>query len=219
MGSDHLGTPKIVTDNTGAAKKIWEYDSWGVRTTILDNDPTFDLPVGFAGGIPDDATGLVRFGFRDYEPGTGRWAAKDPIFLRGGLNLYVYVENDPINSIDPTGLIEPGSMGHHPPGWNDQWTWGPRSRSGPGNSWWDSKGGEWRWGPSDKYHPEGHWDHNPWDSWNSKWQNVPGDPPPVTPTIPPVVPPILGPPVFWIFINPCTSDPSLPICPKNCPST
>lgn len=93
VGSDHLGTPKVITDNTGTAIKIWEYGSWDVRTTILDNDPTLDLPVGFAGGIPDDATGLVRFGFRDYEPASGRWAAKDPIFFRGGLNLYQYVDS------------------------------------------------------------------------------------------------------------------------------
>jgi len=39
------------------------------------------------------ATGLVRFGFRDYEPGAGRWAAKDPIFFGGKqANLYVYAE-------------------------------------------------------------------------------------------------------------------------------
>lgn len=103
VGSDHLGTPKVITDNTGTAIKIWEYDSWGVRTTILDNDATLDLPVGFAGGIPDDATGLVRFGLRDYEPAAGRWAAKDPIFFRGGLNLFQYCGNDPVNFKDPSG--------------------------------------------------------------------------------------------------------------------
>src|SRR5574341_1070576 len=82
VGSDHLGTPKVVTDNTGNVIRVMEYDSWGVKT--FDNNATFDLPVGFAGGIPDDATGLVRFGYRDYEPGSGRWAAKDPIFFRRG---------------------------------------------------------------------------------------------------------------------------------------
>jgi RHS repeat-associated protein len=105
VGSDHLGTPKVITDNTGSVKKIWEYDSWGVRTTILDNDATIDLPIGFAGGIPDDATGLVRFGFRDYELGTGRWTAKDPIFFKSGqFNLFLYPGNDPVNLKDPSGL-------------------------------------------------------------------------------------------------------------------
>src|SRR6266540_3887473 len=59
VGSDHLGTPKVITDNTGAIVRQMEYDSWGVKTSDV-GDTSFDLPVGFAGGIPDDATGLVR---------------------------------------------------------------------------------------------------------------------------------------------------------------
>ncbi len=103
VASDHLGTPKVITDNTGNIVRQVEYDSWGVKTS--DTNPGFDLPVGFAGGIPDDTTGPVRFGFRDYEPATGRWAAKDPIFFRGGQgNLFNYVANDPLNGIDPSGL-------------------------------------------------------------------------------------------------------------------
>ena len=101
VGSDHLGTPKVITDNTGNVLRVLEYDSWGVK--ISDTNPGFDLPVGFAGGIPDDATGLVRFGFRDYEPATGRWAAKDPIFFKGGLNLFQYCGNDTVNFKDPSG--------------------------------------------------------------------------------------------------------------------
>ncbi|RJP19803.1 MAG: hypothetical protein C4529_10605 [Deltaproteobacteria bacterium] len=102
VASDHLGTPKVITDNTGTIVRQVEYDSWGVK--ISDTNPGFDLPVGFAGGIHDDTTGLVRFGFRDYEPGTGRWAAKDPIFFRGGLNLYQYARNNPVNRLDRSGL-------------------------------------------------------------------------------------------------------------------
>jgi len=103
VGSDHLGTPKVITENTGNIVRQMEYDSWGVKTS--DTNPGFDLPVGFAGGIPDDATGLVRFGFRDYEPETGRWAAKDLIFFDGGqANLYVYVGNDSVNYRDLSGL-------------------------------------------------------------------------------------------------------------------
>ena len=108
-GSDHLGTPKVITDNTGTIVRQMEYDSWGVK--ISDSgDTSFDLPVGFAGGIPDDSTGLVRFGFRDYEPGTGRWTAKDPIFFKSGqLNLYAYAQGDPVNFNDPSGLKDSSS--------------------------------------------------------------------------------------------------------------
>ena len=103
VAADRVGTPKVVTDATGAVVKFLEFDSFGMPT--FDSNPDFNLPVGFAGGLTDDKTGLVRFGYRDYEPGTGRWTAKDPIFFGGGQgNLYVYVLNNPINLNDPSGL-------------------------------------------------------------------------------------------------------------------
>ena len=61
-------------------------------------------PFGFAGGLNDKDTGFVRFGARDYDASIGRWTSKDPIRFRGGINLYGYVVNDPINAYDPRGL-------------------------------------------------------------------------------------------------------------------
>jgi len=51
-----------------------DYDEWG--RAVLDTNPGFQ-PFGFAGGLHDRDTGLVRFGARDYDPETGRWTAKD----------------------------------------------------------------------------------------------------------------------------------------------
>jgi RHS repeat-associated protein len=71
---------------------------------LSDTNPGFQ-PFGFAGGIYDNDTKLVRFGARDYDPVTGRWTAKDPIYFAGGdTNLYGYVQNNPVNFIDPSGL-------------------------------------------------------------------------------------------------------------------
>ena len=65
-----------------------EYDEFGVVT--LDTNPGFQ-PFGFAGGLYDADTGLVRFGARDYDAVTGRWTAKDPIGSAGGsANLHQY---------------------------------------------------------------------------------------------------------------------------------
>ena len=62
-------------------------------------------PFGFAGGLYDPDTKLVRFGLRDYDAFTGRWTAKDPIRFRAGdVNLFGYLMNDPVNFIDPYGL-------------------------------------------------------------------------------------------------------------------
>jgi RHS repeat-associated protein len=63
------------------------------------------MPFGFAGGLHDRDTGLVRFGYRDYDPEVGRWTAKDPIGFDGGdADLYGYVLNDPLNMTDHFGL-------------------------------------------------------------------------------------------------------------------
>jgi RHS repeat-associated protein len=51
----------------------------------------------------DADSGLTRFGARDYDPQIGRWTTKDPIRFGGGLNLYGYTSNDPINYFDATG--------------------------------------------------------------------------------------------------------------------
>ncbi|MDX1610405.1 MAG: RHS repeat-associated core domain-containing protein, partial [Halofilum sp. (in: g-proteobacteria)] len=78
------------------------YSPYGMVTT--DTNPGFQ-PFGFAGGIYDRHTGLVRFGARDYDPTVGRWTVKDPILFAGGsANLYGYVLNDPVNGVDPNGL-------------------------------------------------------------------------------------------------------------------
>jgi len=102
--SDPVGTPRVVCDAAGSVVKMREYDSFGVL--LSDSDPSFYLPFGYAGGLDDKDTGLVRFGLRDYDPAEGRWTARDPLLFGGGQgNLYVYVANDPVNLVDPTGLF------------------------------------------------------------------------------------------------------------------
>ncbi len=101
--ADHLGSPRVVVNaDTGEVVHRLDVGAFGER--IQDTNPGFQ-PFGFAGGLYDPDTGLVRFGARDYDPETGRWTAKDPVgFVGQDTNLYVCVASDPVNLIDPTGL-------------------------------------------------------------------------------------------------------------------
>lgn len=100
---DHLGSPRLVVDAaTGAVAQRLDYDAFG--RVLTDTNPGFQ-PFGFAGGLYDPDTGLVRFGARDYDAEAGRWTVKDPIgFGNQTSNFYNYANNDPINLVDPWGL-------------------------------------------------------------------------------------------------------------------
>jgi RHS repeat-associated protein len=104
--SDHLGSPRVVIDvATGAIAQRIEYDEFG--NVIQDTAPGFQ-PFGFAGGLYDVHTKLVRFGARDYDAEIGRWTIKDPILFDGGdSNVYGYVINNPINITDSNGMDLP----------------------------------------------------------------------------------------------------------------
>lgn len=100
--TDQLGSVRLVVNtSSGQVAQRIDYDSFGHVTQ--DTNPGFQ-PFGFAGGLYDPATGLVRFGARDYDAETGRWTTKDPIGFAGGDgNLYSYVSNDAVNLVDMKG--------------------------------------------------------------------------------------------------------------------
>ena len=102
---DHLGSVHALVDSSGNIVAQYAYDAWGnllshFRTSELSN---FPLRFLWQGREYSHATGLYNFRARWYDPVTGRWLSKDPIGLEGGLNLYVFCENDPVNNCDPYG--------------------------------------------------------------------------------------------------------------------
>ena len=109
--SDRLGSVRMVVRAEGTTRcdvvQSLSYDAFG---QVVAEGGTRWQPFGFAGGLMDWESGLVRFGARDYDPGLGRWVSKDPIRFDGGENLYGYVSADPVNFIDPTGLFIQGAI-------------------------------------------------------------------------------------------------------------
>ena len=98
------GSVRLVVDAaTGVVAQRLDYDTFG--NVFLDTAPGFQ-PFGFQSGLYDPDTALVQFGARWYDAASGRWLSKDPILLEGGLNLYVFCGNDPVNYVDPSGLCE-----------------------------------------------------------------------------------------------------------------
>ena len=101
--TDQLGSPRDLIDTaTGTVAEAITYDAWG--NVLVDTAPGLQ-PLGFAGGLYDAGTGLVRFGARDYNAASGRWVSRDPLkYIRGSETQYAYVGNDPVNDVDSTGL-------------------------------------------------------------------------------------------------------------------
>ncbi|MCP4361829.1 MAG: RHS repeat-associated core domain-containing protein, partial [Chloroflexi bacterium] len=102
--SDHLGSPRlIINSQTGVVAQEMHYTGFGQVTQ--NTTPNFQ-PFGFAGGLYDTDTSLVRFGARDYDAENGRWTTKDPIkFASYSTNHYTYLGSEPINHTDLSGLI------------------------------------------------------------------------------------------------------------------
>ncbi|MGH7740533.1 MAG: RHS repeat-associated core domain-containing protein [Candidatus Eiseniibacteriota bacterium] len=100
--TDQLGSVRGVVDvSSGAIVQKRDYDAWGVVTL---SSGTNTQALGYAGGLSDASTSLVRFGARDYDPVAGRWTAKDPVGFGGGdANLYCYGVSEPVNHLDPDG--------------------------------------------------------------------------------------------------------------------
>lgn len=153
--------------NGEVAQRI-DYDEYG---NVLNNINQDFQPFGYASGLYDTQTKLVRFGARDYEASVGRWTAKDPIGFGGGeTSLYGYVGNDPVNNNDPIGLgpdklILPPDPSQLPPEWQIDPSHtdpnGTRMRNPNGDYLDFHKGrpGEPGWRGKDHYHPNGDEEH------------------------------------------------------------
>ncbi len=100
---DHLGSVREMTDATGATRARYDYDPYGVRTKVSGD---LESSAGFTGHYVHAPSGLHLANFRAYDAATGRWLSRDPLQEAAGTNMYAYVKNNPVNQVDPLGLLE-----------------------------------------------------------------------------------------------------------------
>ena len=122
--SDHLGTPRLMTDSLKKPVWQWPYSAFGNNkptgvlkpttsaTGAFTNQPVLlatqtpaaVLDLRFPGQMADEETGLFYNYFRTYQPIQGRFTQSDPIGLDGGANRFGYADSSPLTKTDPLGL-------------------------------------------------------------------------------------------------------------------
>ena len=101
IAPDHLGSPHQIANAGSGTVWLWDHDPFG------NGAPTGNLTYNlrFPGQYYYQETALHYNGFRDYDPSTGHYVQSDPIGLGGGVNTYTYVDGNPINGVDPYGVL------------------------------------------------------------------------------------------------------------------
>ncbi|MDR6453877.1 RHS repeat-associated core domain-containing protein [Variovorax paradoxus] len=118
--SDHLNTPRKLTNADGQAVWQWSYSAFGAdkptiarnRFANLDTTPNpgttsisdVKFSLRYPGQYADEESGLFYNYFRSYDARTGRYSQPDPIGLKGGWNRFGYVDANPLTKGDPLGL-------------------------------------------------------------------------------------------------------------------
>jgi len=101
--ADANGNAVTYVDNAGNVQAHYIYDAFG-GTVSLSGDMADDFAFRFSSKYFDDETGLCYYGYRYYDPVTGRWINRDPIEEHGGVMLYGYVGNDAGGRWDLLGM-------------------------------------------------------------------------------------------------------------------
>ncbi len=94
----------LVKASDGTVYAQYEYLPYGKQVTATGTMASSN-PIRFSTKYRDNETDLYYYGYRYYSPSLGRWISRDPIDEQGGLNLYGFVNNDPVNKWDKLGFF------------------------------------------------------------------------------------------------------------------
>jgi RHS repeat-associated protein len=103
---NHLGSASLELSDLGAIVSYEEYYPYG-STSYQGGRSVAEVGLKryrYTGKERDGETGLYYHGARYYAAWLGRWVSCDPIGIAGGINVFVYTSNSPINRIDPNGM-------------------------------------------------------------------------------------------------------------------
>jgi RHS repeat-associated protein len=103
--ADGGGNVTTLINNQQVSVAKYLYDPFG-KLLSLSGPIAEANTYRFSSKDSHERSGLLYFGFRFYEPTFQRWINRDPIEESGGINLYSYVRNNPINNADPFGWAE-----------------------------------------------------------------------------------------------------------------
>jgi RHS repeat-associated protein len=107
--TDHLNAPRRISRRS-TADLVWSWESDPFGTAAPNENPsglgTFNFNLRFPGQYFDGETGITYNEHRYYDPSAGRYLESDPIGLAGGTSTYVYVSANPLDLVDPAGMLQ-----------------------------------------------------------------------------------------------------------------
>jgi RHS repeat-associated protein len=103
---DQAGSTRLITGSSGKTEATFTYGAYGELT---GSTGTATTPLGYDAQYTSTDTGLIYLRNRVYDPTTAQFLTVDPLeqLTRAPYN---YVEDNPVNAVDPTGLCGAGSL-------------------------------------------------------------------------------------------------------------